>query len=285
MLGSYVNSVFEEKALGTYRYAYSGRLLVGRIAGGVPSNDRVVEGWLRKKLGVPEERLLQEEIAKVMIARQDEGKQISKESAVDEVLAKANVNGFKKDPKTGVLYIEGRQLKAAMKEAVSVAVAAGNIKATGWGETKKWVTNFFPEHVFVEEDELYLGQLVDERDPNSRIRPVTEPSGVSQRFVQTRFGSSITYEEYVDNAVVDFNLIADFLFTADQWAQFWLTGQQQGIGASRSQGFGRYKVISWVQTRNEARPVKPEADKPAPVKKATKKATAAAAAGTEGVEE
>lgn len=25
----------------------------------------------------------------------------------------------------------------------------------------------------------------------------------------------------------------------------WLTGQQQGIGASRSQGFGRYEVVAW----------------------------------------
>ena len=25
----------------------------------------------------------------------------------------------------------------------------------------------------------------------------------------------------------------------------WLTGEQQGIGASRSQGFGRYEVTGW----------------------------------------
>jgi hypothetical protein len=25
----------------------------------------------------------------------------------------------------------------------------------------------------------------------------------------------------------------------------WLTGEQQGVGASRSQGFGRYEVIKW----------------------------------------
>jgi len=264
---TYVESVFAEKELATYRYAFEGRLIVGRIAGGVPNNDRVVEGWLKKKLGVDDQRQLQDEVAKVMITRTEAGEAITKEDAVDEVISKSNINGFKKDPVTGVLYIEGRQLKAAMKEAVSVAVAAGNIKAQGWGETKKWVTNFFPEHVFVMEDELYLGQLKDPKDQNSGVRPVTEPTGVSQRFVQTRFGSSITYEEYVDDAVIDFSLIADFDFTNDQWATFWLTGQQQGIGASRSQGFGRYKVARWEQTRNVKRA--PKADTPdVPAKKA-----------------
>lgn len=265
-MSTYVESVFEEKELGTYRFAFEGRLLVGRIAGGVPNNDRVVEGWLRKKLGMDDQRQLQDEVARVMLARTEAGEVVTREDVVEEVISKSNINGFKKDPVTGVLYIEGRQLKAAMKEAVSVAVAAGNIKSQGWGETKKWVTNFFPEHVFVEQDELYLGQLKDPKDPNSGIRPVTEPSGVSQRFVQTRFGSSITYEEYVDDAVIDFSLIADFEFTPDQWATFWLTGQQQGIGASRSQGFGRYKVIRWEQTRNIKRAPKAETVD-APVKK------------------
>lgn len=34
---------------------------------------------------------------------------------------------------------------------------------------------------------------------------------------------------------------------AEQWAMIWLTGEQQGIGATRSQGYGRYTVTRWEQ--------------------------------------
>lgn len=247
-MSSYLDSVFAAEEQKVFGYQYTVRLLVDRIAGGVPNNDRVVEGWLRKKLGVNDTQALQEEVAKVLVTRTEAGETVTKEDAIDEVIANSNINGFRRDPITGVRYIEGRQLKAALKEAVSVAVASGKIKATGWGETRKWITNFFPEHCFVVEDELYLGQLKDPQDRNSRVVPVTEPTGVSQRFVQTRFGSSISYEEYVDGAVIEANLICDFKFTDEAWRTIWVTGQQQGIGASRSQGFGRYRVIGWKQT-------------------------------------
>lgn len=34
-------------------------------------------------------------------------------------------------------------------------------------------------------------------------------------------------------------------FSAEQWALLWLTGEQQGIGATRSMGYGRYAVTHW----------------------------------------
>lgn len=74
---------------------------------------------------------------------------------------------------------------------------------------------------------------------------VTEPTGVSQRFVHTFRGSGIQYEEYVTDAEIRFTVTTDYDFTEEQWAMLWLTGQQQGIGATRSMGFGRYEVIKW----------------------------------------
>lgn len=272
---SFIDSVFSKEQHQVFRYEYNVRLLVDRLAGGVPKDERVIKGWLQKKLGVDDTERLQEAVAEVLVTRTEAGENVTRDDAVEEVIANANVNGFRKDPVTGVRYIEGRQAKAALKEAVSVAVAAGNLKATGWGETKKWITNFLPEHLFVVEDELYLGQLSDPKDPNSRVVPVKEVTGISQRFVQTRFGSSISYEEYVDGAVVDMTLISDYKFTREAWATIWVTGEQQGIGASRSQGFGRYRVIKFEQTRDVTKSVEtPEmvaADKP-PAKRATKKA-------------
>jgi hypothetical protein len=119
-----------------------------------------------------------------------------------------------------------------MKEAVSVAIAAG--KLTGgktWGATRKSLGNYFPEHVFVREDRLHLG--------------VAEATGVTQKFVHTWRGTGIQYEEYVSDAKIDFTVETDHKFTVEEWAALWLTGERQGIGASRSQGFGRYTVTRW----------------------------------------
>ncbi len=100
-----------------------------------------------------------------------------------------------------------------------------------WGISKKGTLSFFPEHVFVQEDILPLG--------------VMEPTGIGQRFVHTWRGSAIQYEEYVDDAVIVATIATDFEFSDEQWGLLWLTGQEQGLGASRSQGYGRYTVTGW----------------------------------------
>lgn len=151
--------------------------------------------------------------------------------------AERHVNGFKRDEEG--LFIEGRQLKAAIKEAASVAVAGGKLRARGWGTTNKGIQGFLAEHVVVVEDKLHLG--------------VMEPSGVHQRFIHKTLPgrgriSAIHYEEYVEDATIDFTVRTDFDFDERDWAMIWLTGGEQGIGASRSQGFGRYEVTAWERT-------------------------------------
>ena len=158
---------------------------------------------------------------------------ITADEAVPMVNAQKNLNGFKRDEHG--LYIEGRQLKAALKEAASVAVAAGKLNSRGWGKTNKGLLSYLAEHVFVVEDRLHLG--------------VSEASGIAQRFVHTFRGTGIQYEEYIDDAKVDFTVMADHDFTDAEWATIWLCGEQQGIGASRSQGYGRYEVTRWERQK------------------------------------
>jgi len=217
-------SVFEKYRNNAYPYRFSGTLHVGTIAGGTPTDPKVAEGWLKTKLGVDSDRLIQEMVAETMVERG-----VTADEAVPLVNAQKNLNGFKRDEHG--LYIEGRQLKAALKEACSVAVAAGKLTGRGWGKTNKGLLNYLAEHVFVVEDRLYLG--------------VSEATGVAQRFVHTFRGTGIQYEEYVDDAKIDFTVMADHDFTDQEWATIWLCGEQQGIGASRSQGFGRYEVVRW----------------------------------------
>lgn len=216
-------SVFSDFIPKAYPYTYRGTLLVGRIAGGTPSDPNVAEGFIRTKLGLDNEKVIQQAVSEIMVERG-----IPADEAAAELATNKYLNGFKRNE--GGLYIEGRQLKSAIKEAANIRWP----KAT-WGPSRKGSKGFFAEHVFIQETRLPLG--------------VTEPTGVAQHFVQSRFGSSMKYLEYVDNAEITFTLTTDYEFTREQWALLWLTGEQQGLGANRSQGYGRYEVTEWKRVK------------------------------------
>jgi len=218
-----VTSVFAKFQNELFPYRFAGQLVVGTIAGGTPTDPNVAEGWIRTKLGATDD-LLRQMVAETMVERG-----ITADEAAVEVSKNKHLNGFKRDAEG--LFIEGRQLKAALKEAASCAVAAGKLNARGWGKTNKGLLSYLSEHVFVVEDKLHLG--------------VTEPTGINQRFVHTFRGSGIQYEEYVTDAKISFTVIADHEFSEKEWAAIWTSGEQQGIGASRSQGYGRYEVTQW----------------------------------------
>jgi hypothetical protein len=219
-----MQSVFAGARHKQFPYRFEGTLLVGKIAGGVPTDPKVAESWLRANLGEKTDDQIRRMAAETMI---DRG--VTLDDAVALVNDTRHLNGFRRDDEG--LYIAGYQLKAALKEAVSVAAAADKIKLKGWGKTNKGIHSYFVEHVFVVEERLHLG--------------VMEPSGIAQRFPHNWRGTSIQYEEYVEDAKIDFTIISDHDFTDDEWAAIWLTGEQQGIGATRSQGYGRYEVIRW----------------------------------------
>lgn len=223
-----VKSAFEKYVPQAWPFRHEGTLHVRRIAGGTPTDPNVAEGWIKTKLGTSDD-LLRAQVAEVMAERG-----VPAEEATAIVDSNRHLNGFKRD-ENGQLYIEGRQLKAAIKEAASVAAAAGKLPLRAWGKTNKGLLGFIAEHVCVVEDRLMLG--------------VKEPTGVTQRFVHTWRGDGIQYEEYVDDADIDFTVITDYRFTTEQWAMMWLTGEQQGLGAARSQGSGRYTVTRWATVR------------------------------------
>lgn len=219
-----VTSAFAKYIPKAYPYRFAGTMHIVRIAGGIPTDPKVAEGWLKTKLGANSDDLIRAQVAEVMAERG-----VTAEEATTLVDANRHLNGFKRDENG--LYIEGRQLKAAIKEAASVAGAAGKLPLKKWGLTGKWLNAYIAEHVCVVEDRLPLG--------------LSEPTGIAQRFVHTHHGTGIQYEEYCDDVKLSFTITTDHDFTEEQWAMIWLTGGQQGIGATRSQGYGRYTVTSW----------------------------------------
>lgn len=219
-----MDSVFEQFRGTAWPFKFEGSLSIGTIAGGTPTDEKVAEGHIRSKLALSDD-LIREAVAKTMAERG-----VDAEEAAKLVGDAKHLNGFRRDPELG-LYIEGRQLKAGLKEACSVAIAAGKIAPRGWGTTNKGLLSFLAEHVVVDDERLYLG--------------VQEPTRIVQRFVHTWRGTGIQYEEVVEDAKLDFTVLSDWDFSDQEWAMIWLTGEEQGIGASRSQGFGRYRVTRW----------------------------------------
>jgi hypothetical protein len=217
-------SAFDGYRSAAWPHQYGAVIRVRTIAGGIPTDPKVAEGWLRTKLAGPEE-LIQDAVAQAMV---DRG--ITLDEAVTAVGDLRHLNGFKRD--ADGLYIEGRQVKACIKEAASIAGAAGKLPiGKAWGKTNKGLLSFVAEHIMVVDDRIHLG--------------VAEPTGVMQRFVHTFRGTGIQYEEYVEDAELAFTVASDWDFTDEQWAMIWLTAEQQGIGASRSQGYGKFTVVKW----------------------------------------
>jgi hypothetical protein len=228
-------SVFREFDTVAYPFRFAGTLHVATMLGGIPSNDKVAEGWLRTKIQADDD-IIRKMVAETMVERG-----VGDDEALKIVNEMKNLNGFKRD-KTG-LYYEGRCLKAALKEAVSIAVGAGKLEQRGWGTTKKFITSYVPEHVFVEENELHLYR--------DGVR-LTEADEVRQQFVHSRYGSSIAYTELVRDVDIHFTVVTDHDFAKKDWAMIWLTSERNGVSAGRSMGFGRHEVSKWERISSPA---------------------------------
>lgn len=226
-----MTSAFAAHTNTAWPHRYAATITVTNLAGGVPKDPKVAEGWIKTYLA-PKEDLVQDLVAQTMVELG-----IAADEATEVVNNLKHTNGFKRNEHG--LYIEGRQLKAAIKEAAGVARAVDKLKMK-WGTTNKGVLGFVAEHIMVVEDTLQL------RAPDS-TEFVTTPSDVLQSFPKNpRTGQTgIQYTEILRQASFDFTIIADHKFSDQEWEMLWLTGEQQGIGASRSQGFGRYEVTRW----------------------------------------
>ena len=63
----------------------------------------------------------------------------------------------------------------------------------------------------------------------------------------THHGTGIQYEHYLDDVRFDFTVKTDQNMSEEEWAMLWTTSQEQGVGAARSQGNGRFVLTRWEQ--------------------------------------
>lgn len=274
-------SVFADVRDAMFSYRYKVTLHVSTLVGGTPTDPNVAEGWIRTKMGLTTDDLVKAEVERVM---EDRG--VKPEDAIELVNKNRHLTGFKRDygsdlaradqrkavetgfvfentrrlftPKEaratfGELLIDGRQVKAMLKEAAMIAGAAGHLPMTKWGKTSKAMKGFLAEHLFVEEERILLRR--------------TEPDRIEQAFVHTFRGAGLKLEEMLDDVEVAFTLIADFDFASmdpDFFGKVFSAGEYNGLGASRSQGFGRFAVTAFERIESD----------PATTKRATKRAKA-----------
>ena len=223
-----------------WRHSYNVRIHVGHLVGGTPLNRDVVEGWIKSRIGTKE--LADIELAR-MVEEAIEGREgtdpLAPETVTDaikDVAAKINLNGFYR--RNGILVFPARNIKAAIREAISVAIAGGHIsRDRGWGETGKGILSWANEHVFVPEGYVAI------TDANGN--PLTEPTSIQQRQVSVHTGTSIAREEYVLHACLDFEVRCDDDKIDEAWPTIFTVGQVQGIGSTRSQQYGRYSVVAF----------------------------------------
>lgn len=259
-------SVFADISARLFKHRYAVTLHIGTLVGGVPTDPDVAAGWIKTKMGLPTEDLVKAEVEKVMDERG-----VTPDAAIEEVNRNRHLTGFKRDfgsavavadqkkaATTGFVFegkrkifteaearrtfgelgIEGRQLKAMLKEATMIAGAADHIPMTKWGKTNKAIKGYLAEHMFVREDWIPLG--------------VTEPSAIVQSFVHTWRGAGIKLEEHVNDVEAHFTIVTDDDFAErdkDFFGKILSVGEMNGVGASRSQGYGRFVVTRFEKLK------------------------------------
>lgn len=219
--------VFEKFIPKAYPFVYDVEVTLDNIAGATPTDPKIAEGWIKSKVTPDNDALIQQQVAEIMLERG-----VTADAAAEELAKNKHLTGFKKTEE-GFLYLEGRCVKACLKESTNIRFPWPDKK---WGPSKKSSMGFFPEHVFVNEDKI-LFKIDGEH--------VKVPTGINQRFVHSRWGAAIQYEEYLRDATLEFSVVSDFRFEEEEWGMIWLTAQMNGLGASRSQGFGRFDVTKW----------------------------------------
>ena len=120
---------------------------------------------------------------------------------------------------------------------------------------KKGAKSFLAERLFVEPARIYLHR--DQADNiHTKRGVVTGPGGKR---------SIVTQSEYIDGAVIDFDvkftrdpiakLSSDRPETiADRIPEIWVRFQDNGLGAMRSSGYGTFDIVAWdkVNTKKTA---------------------------------
>jgi hypothetical protein len=169
-------SVFAGWSEQFWQYRYNLTLDFTTLQGGQPVDPRIVKTLIRQRLGFNDEELLAQAVGEILAETNQEATPENVSEAAKSVESKYGLNVFRCDDKG--LFLGGYALKAAIKEAVSIARAANNLPEK-YGATRKGIISYTAEHIGVVEDKLYIGRNAAEdrprqhaarKDPQSQVR-------------------------------------------------------------------------------------------------------------------
>ncbi len=201
------------------------------IAGGIPKHPDLIKGWID---ATNKERSSEEREALVAATEGDV-------DGLSEAKAAKSWVCFKGDDKG--LYLEGRCVKAMLKEAANIVKKVVPSRKTPKNKDGRGVARLkskVGDHVFVVEEKVYF-----ERDG----APLKVPSRTEERpiHVMTPQGErhSLKRSDYVDDVTMHFTVrrLDDDAVSEKALYAILAYGQNIGLGADRSQGKGVFEVL------------------------------------------
>lgn len=238
-------SVFEKDNHKHFTYYDVELTFTDMLLGGIPKDTKVITAWMlahTKAADSPEilrHRLLEtlREIGHDTSELEDISDFKVLEAKIEELAGEIKTQGFKQNGHG--LFIEDRGIKAMIKESANIVFATKWFnKATGRpmdvknNQVSKGLKSLVAEWVYPDPREILVG-----RD---------KPDSVEMRTIHSPRGSSLGYFEAAHKPVLNFQIkVLHDLIPAEVWAGIWTHAELNGLGASRSQGYGQFAVTKW----------------------------------------
>lgn len=223
------------------------------LVGGVPANESVIRSWLRTRLEMDDQAL--EEVVKQTLAERGQSEFTSTDEALDALMEKqetVSVNGFKRDPQTGELMVEGRCVKAGLKEWANSAYPG-----TEWpGKTnvskgfRKGLMATLAERAFVQEVFIGTGIKGDEVSPVPGVGPAWIEERIKHVMTPQGPKSALNRVEVIKEPTLTFTLkVHDDFLPLEAWARILERGEDIGLGADRGRSDGQFDLIGFEQIK------------------------------------
>lgn len=204
---------------------YHVRMVIPELVGGVPKHKDLLKGWIN----ATNKEKSDEDRQKLIEASITELPDLSSEKEDKSWV------GFKQDDKG--LYIEGRQVKAMLKESANIVKkevpVPKNIEKSGKGIAA--LKSKVADHVFVVEDKIYLGREKPDLQEERPIHVMTAQgprTSVKRSDIVKDVTIDFTVRRFCDTAVPEVSLFAILDYC-----------RNLGLGADRSQGKGKVAEI------------------------------------------
>jgi hypothetical protein len=223
----------------------------GRLVGGQPKDPKLIQGWLGKGMGIDDADVLwdrtRQHLADMGIPIESGATDAEVMAAVEALGDELKTQGFKRENgnANGCPCIEGRHVKAMLKEAANVVWPSGTRKFGGYVSTSaknsgkqvggKAAKDYLAERVFVPEELIPVADKISGVELSiGHIKDWKADSGKR---------STLGYYEYIERPTTAFTMLAHKdVLSPDDWASLLVQCEIGGLGAMRSQGYGQFEI-------------------------------------------